>query len=142
MITVRHLLEKKGHDIVSIGPTATVYDAIKKMADLNIGSLVVMDGTNIIGMITERHYAREVILKGKASSDTLVKEIMELDVVYARLEHSVEECMVEMTNKAVRHLPVRENECLVGVVSIGDLVRSIIDDQKNTIEQLERYIGS
>jgi CBS domain-containing protein len=141
MITVRHLLEKKGHNIETVGPNATVYDAIKKMADLNIGSLVVMHGDDIIGMITERHYARDVILKGKTSPDTLVEEIMEVHLVYAQPEHSVEECMVEMTNKAVRHLPVREEGRIVGVISIGDLVRSIIDDQKHTIEQLEHYIG-
>ena len=141
MATVRQILDAKGHDVSTIGPDDTVYDAIKKMADENIGSLVVMDGEKIIGIITERHYARNVFLKGKTSPSTLVKDIMSTRVICAWPDQSVEECMAVMTDKAVRHLPVLENKSLVGLVSIGDLVKSIIGDQKFIIEQLERYIG-
>ena len=141
MATVRQILEAKGHDVVTIEPDDSVYDAIKKMADKNIGSLVVMDDDKIAGIITERHYARNVILKGKASPDVPVKDIMSARVVCAWPDQSVEECMAVMTDKSVRHLPVLENKSLVGLVSIGDLVKSIISDQKFTIEQLERYIG-
>ena len=141
MATLRQILDAKGHDVVTIEPDDSVYDAIKKMADKNIGSLVVMDGEKIAGIITERHYARNVFLKGKASPTTLVKDIMSTRVVCAWPDQSVEECMAVMTDKAVRHLPVLENKRLVGLVSIGDLVKNIISDQKFTIEQLERYIG-
>ena len=141
MATVRQILDAKGHDVSTIGPDDTVYDAIKKMADENIGSLVVMDGEKIIGIITERHYARKVFLKGKTSPSTLVKDIMSTRVICAWPDQSVEECMAVMTEKAVRHLPVLENKRLAGLISIGDLVKSIISDQKFTIEQLERYIG-
>ncbi|MDH3194999.1 MAG: CBS domain-containing protein [Hyphomicrobiales bacterium] len=141
MATVRQILDAKGHDVATVGPDTTVYDAIKKMADKNIGSLVVTDGEKIAGIITERHYARNVILKGKASPDTHVKDIMSTRVVCAWPDQSVEECMAVMTDKSVRHLPVLEDKRLVGLVSIGDLVKSIISDQKFTIEQLERYIG-
>ena len=141
MATVRQILDVKGRDVATIGPDDTVFDAIKKMADKNIGSLVVMGGEKIIGIITERHYARNVFLKGKASPNTLVGDIMAKRVICAWPDQSVEECMAVMTDKAVRHLPVLENKHLVGLVSIGDLVKSIISDQKFTIEQLERYIG-
>jgi CBS domain-containing protein len=141
MVTVRQILEAKGHDVATIGPDDTVYDAIKKMANKNIGSLVVVDGEKIVGIITERHYARNVFLKGKASPNTLVKDIMSKRVICAWPDQSVEECMAVMTEKAIRHLPVLENKRLVGLVSIGDLVKSIIGDQKFIIEQLERYVG-
>jgi len=141
MSTVRQILDAKGHDVATIGPDNTVFDAIKKMADNNIGSLVVVDDEKIVGIVTERHYARNVFLKGKASPTTLVKDIMSTRVICAWPDQSVEECMAVMTDKAVRHLPVLENKHLVGLVSIGDLVKSIISDQKFTIEQLERYIG-
>ena len=141
MATLRQILDAKGHDVATIGPDDTVFDAIKKMAEENIGSLVVLDGGKIAGIITERHYARNVILKGKASPDTPVKDIMSIRVVCAWPEQSVEECMAVMTDKAVHHLPVLENKQLVGLVSIGDLVKSIIGDQKFIIEQLEQYIG-
>ena len=141
MATVRQILHAKGHDVATIDPDATVYNAIKKLADENIGSLVVMDDEKIVGIVTERDYARNVILKGKASPTTLVKDIMSTRVVCVGPEQSVEECMAVMTDKAIRHLPVLENKQLVGMVSIGDLVKSIIGDQKFIIEQLERYIG-
>jgi len=141
MATVRQILDAKGHDVATIGPDATVYNAIKKLADENIGSLVVMDDGKIVGIVTERDYARNVILKGKASPTTLVRDIMSTRVVSVGLEHSVEECMALMTDKAIRHLPVLESKRLVGMVSIGDLVKSIIGDQKFIIEQLEHYIS-
>ena len=141
MATVRQILHAKGHDVTTIDPDATVYNAIKKLADENIGSLVVMDDEKIVGIVTERDYARNVILKGKASPTTLVKDIMSTRVVCVGPEQSVEECMAVMTDKAIRHLPVLENKQLVGMVSIGDLVKSIIGDQKFIIEQLEHYIS-
>lgn len=141
MATVRKILDAKGHDVATIGPDATVYNAIKKLADENIGSLVVMDDEKIVGIVTERDYARNVILKGKASPTTLVRDIMSTRVVSVGLEQSVEECMAVMTDKAIRHLPVLESKRLVGMVSIGDLVKSIIGDQKFIIEQLEHYIS-
>ncbi len=141
MTCVRHLLARKGTEIWSIGPEDTVFDAIKMMADKNIGSLVVMEDGRLVGIITERHYARNVVLKGRASPKTRVKEIMEPNVVYVRPDHTVEQCMALMTSKMVRHLPVIEDEDLLGIVSIGDLVKSIIRDQKFVIEQLEHYIS-
>jgi CBS domain-containing protein len=142
MATVKQLLDQKGHEVLSIGPDDSVFDAIKKMADNNVGSLVVTEGEKLVGIITERHYARNVFLKGKSSPETTVKEIMSTHVVCARPEQSVEECMAVMTDKAVRHLPVLEKKQIIGVVSIGDLVKNIISDQKFVIEQLEHYITS
>jgi CBS domain-containing protein len=138
---VRHLLARKGAEIWSIGPGDTVFDAIKKMADKNVGSLVVIEDGRLVGIITERHYARNVVLKGRASPKTRVREIMEPNVVYVCPDHTVEQCMALMTSKMVRHLPVIEDETLLGIVSIGDLVKSIIRDQKFVIEQLEHYIS-
>ena len=140
MTTIRQLLREKGHEIYSVSPESTVYDAIRKMADENIGSLVVMEGGKIVGIITERHYARNVVLKGRASPATRVREIMENNVLYAQPDQSVEECMAIMTDKRVRHLPVIEQGKEIGLVSIGDLVKSIISDQKFTIDQLEHFI--
>jgi CBS domain-containing protein len=140
MTTIRQLLREKGHKIHAVSPESTVYDAIRKMADENIGSLVVMEGGKIVGIITERHYARNVVLKGRASPATRVREIMENNVLYAQPDQSVEECMAIMTDKRVRHLPVIEQGKEIGLVSIGDLVKSIISDQKFTIDQLEHFI--
>jgi CBS domain-containing protein len=140
MTTVRQLLDQKGGKIWSIHPDATVFDAVAKMAEKDVGSLVVMDGDALVGIITERHYARNVVLKGKTSPAMPVREIMERKVIGARPEQSVEQCMALMTEKRVRHLPVFEEEKPIGIVSIGDLVKSIIGDQKFTIDQLEHYI--
>ena len=140
MTTIRQLLREKGHKIYSVGPDSTVYDAIRMMADENIGSLLVMEGGKIVGIITERHYARNVVLKGRTSPATRVRDIMENKVLYAQPDQSVEECMAIMTDKRVRHLPVIEQGKEIGLVSIGDLVKSIISDQKFTIEQLEHFI--
>jgi CBS domain-containing protein len=141
MTSVRHLLARKDTEIWSIGPEDTVFDAIKMMADKNIGSLVVMEDGRLVGLIAERHYARNVVLKGRASPKTRVREIMEPNVVYVRPDHTVEQCMALMTSKMVRHLPVIDDGKLIGIVSIGDLVKSIIRDQKLVIEQLEHYIS-
>ena len=140
MTTVRHVLDQKGHDVHCIHPDASVFDALKMMAENNIGSLVVLEDGKLVGVITERHYAREIILKGRTSPGTLVRDIMSTKVIYARPDQSVEECMAVMTARAVRHLPVLEGARLVGIVSIGDMVKSVISDQKFIIEQLEHFI--
>ena len=140
MTTVRQLLVEKGHTIFSVGPDDTVYDAIRKMADENIGCLCVCEGNRPVGIITERHYARNVVLQGRGSPTTRVRDIMETKVWYARPEQTVEECMAIMTDKRVRHLPVIDQGKLIGLISIGDLVKSIISDQKFIIDQLEHFI--
>jgi CBS domain-containing protein len=140
MMTIRHVLAQKGEDVHGIHPDATVFDALKLMAEHNIGSLAVLENGAIVGLITERHYAREIVLKGRTSPATRVGEIMSTKVVFARPDQTVEECMAIMTARAVRHLPVLEDGHLVGLVSIGDMVKSVIADQKFTIEQLEHYI--
>jgi CBS domain-containing protein len=140
MTTVAQLLNQKGHNVETILPDATVYDAIKKMADLDIGALVVVQGGRIIGLITERHYARNVFLKGKSSPTTPVREAMERDVACVGRTETTRDCMAIMTGKRSRHLLVMENEELLGILSIGDLVRSIVAEQDMTIEQLEQYI--
>jgi CBS domain-containing protein len=140
MSTVQQLLSQKGNTVLSAGPDDTVYDAIKKMADENVGSLVVMEHGKLIGIITERHYSRDVFLKGRSSPQTKVSEVMERNVVCVRPSQSVDVCMALMNAKRVRHLPVIDDGRLVGIVSIGDLVNSIISDREFTIEQLEHYI--
>lgn len=140
MITVRQLLNQNPRPVCSIHPDGTVFDAIAKMAEFDVGSLVVMDGEKLIGIITERHYARNVVLKGKTSPNTPVRDIMERRVICARPEQTVEQCMALMSEKRVRHLPVLEGKKMIGIVSIGDLVKSIIGDQSFIIEQLEHYI--
>ena len=140
MTTVKQLLDQKGRERFSIPPDATVYDAIKKMADKNVRELVMLDEDQLIGIITERHYARKVVLEGRASPATPVRAIMETSVIYAKPQQSVEECMAVMTDKKIRHLPVIENGRLIGIISIGDLVQAIISHQQFTIEQLEFYI--
>lgn len=140
MKTVRDILRVKGHEVCCVAPGATVYQAVQLMAEKEIGALMVMQGEQVVGLISERDYARKVILQGRASSTTRVKEIMITPVVYTHLEQPIEECMALMTEKRTRHLPVIENGKLVGMISIGDLVKAIITDQKFIIEQLERYI--
>ena len=140
MTTVKQLLDTKGHDICAIHPEATVLDALKAFVNNNVGSLMVMEDDKLVGLVTERMYARNVFLKGKHSPTTLVRDIMETEVVYADPENTVPECMAIMTDKKIRHLPVMENGKVLGLISIGDLVQSTISDQKFTIEQLEHYI--
>jgi CBS domain-containing protein len=139
-MTVKHLLREKGGDVWTIGPDETVLDALAKMAEKNIGSLVVMEGEELIGIITERAYSRNVILKGRRSATTPVRDIMERNVIHVRPEQSVESCMALMTKKRVRHLPVLEGKKVIGVISSGDLLKHIISKQKFFIDELEHYI--
>ncbi|HWP57745.1 MAG TPA: CBS domain-containing protein [Candidatus Acidoferrales bacterium] len=142
MTRVKDVLAVKGSAVYSIAPDASVYDAMKLMADKGIGALIVMEGEKVVGVISERDYARKVILQGRSSRTTQVREIMTSQVLYAQPEQNIEECMAVMTEKRVRHLPVLEGGKVIGVISIGDLVKSIISEQKFIIEQLERYITS
>jgi CBS domain-containing protein len=138
--TIKQLLDEKGRDIWSIKPEDTVFDAIKRMAEKRIGALIVLENGKLVGIISERDYARKVILKNKASQDTTVREIMVSPVVCGRPEQTVDECMTLITHKRVRHLPIIDKNQVVGVISIGDLVKSIIAQQQFEIEQLEHYI--
>ncbi len=140
MRTVQQLLDEKGHDIQSIHPDDSVFDAIQNLANANIGSLIVVEDDRPVGIFTERDYARNVILKGKSSPTTKVRDIMTTRVIFVQPEQTVEHCMAIMTDKHIRHLPVLRDEKLIGMISIGDLVKSIIADQKYTIEQLEQFI--
>ena len=140
MDTVKQLLDSKGKDVWTIQPDETVLDAIRKMAEKDVGALVVVENSKPVGIITERHYARNVFLKGRRSPTTPIREVMSTPIICASGEHSVEECMAVMTEKRIRHLPVLDQGELVGVVSIGDLVKSRIADQEFTIEQLVHYI--
>ncbi len=140
MTIVKHVLDQKGRDVHAIRPDASVFEALKMMAEKNIGALVVLEDNKLVGIITERHYAREIILKGRTSPGTSVRDIMSTKIVCTRPDQSVDECMALMTAEAVRHLPVLEHGRLVGIVSIGDMVKSVIGDQKLLIEQLEHFI--
>jgi len=142
MKTVKEILQAKPQGVLSIWPNATVLDALKMMADYESGALVVLDGDRLSGIFSERDYARKVILQGKASKDTAVAEIMTHKVVCVRPEQSVEECMALMTDKRIRHLPVLEDKKVIGVISIGDVVKEVISEQRFVIEQLEQYIHS
>ena len=141
MASLKQVLQGKGHDVWSIDPEASVYDAIEMMADKEIGALVVMEGDSLAGVFSERDYARKVVLQGRSSRDTKIKEIMTSRVAYARPEQSVEECMGMMTEKRIRHLPVMDGDKLLGIISIGDLVKAIIEEQQHVIKQLEQYIN-
>jgi len=138
--TIRQLLTDKGDQVFSVGPESTVFEAIRKMADENVGCLVVCEAEKPVGIITERHYARNVVLRGRGSPTTKVSEIMDTDVLYARPDQTVEECMAVMTDKRVRHLPVIAEGKLAGIVSIGDLVKAKISDQQFIIDQLVQYM--
>ena len=139
--SVAQILKSKPDQAVhTIAPTATVFDALKLMAEKSIGALLVMEGEKIVGIITERDYARKIVLLGRASKDTPVREIMTPEVMYVRLTQTSEECMALMTENRLRHLPVIDNGKLIGLISIGDLVKNIISEQQFIIEQLETYI--
>jgi CBS domain-containing protein len=140
MKTVRQLLQAKGREVHSISPDARVFDALKLMAEKDVGALVVLEEGRLVGMISERDYARKVILHGKSSHDIPVRQIMTPKVVTIQPAQTVEECMALMTEKRVRHLPVMEGERLVGLLSIGDLVKEVIAEQEQTIKELESYI--
>jgi CBS domain-containing protein len=142
MKLVKHLLDRKGREIISITGEASVLDAIRMMADRSIGSLLVMDGDTLKGIVTERDYARKVIIKGRSSKSTQVREIMTTEIYTAHSDQTVNDCMTVMTEKRIRHLPIVENDEVLGLISIGDLVQAIIEDQQAEIEQLAQYISS
>ena len=140
MTTVAQLVQEKGRAVWSIAPDATVYAALSLMAEKNVGALVVLESARVVGIISERDYARKVILKGKFSKDTLVREIMTDKVYFVGPAQTIEECMALMTAERIRHLPVLENDQLIGLISIGDVVRVVISDKEFLIKQLEHYI--
>ena len=142
METVRSMLLHKGSDIFWLSPEATVYEAVAMMAEKGVGALLVLSGGKLAGIVSERDYARKVILKGRSSADTPVAQIMSSPVITVALSNSVQECMQLMTSRRLRHLPVVEGGKVVGMVSIGDLVKAVMEEQKQTIEQLESYIHS
>lgn len=142
MRTVRQLLEAKAPEIYAIAPEAPVIDAIRLMAEKRIGAVLVMEGTRLVGILSERDYARKIVLQGRSSSDTAVRTIMTADVVTVRPDDSADHCMQVVTERRIRHLPVIRAGEVVGVVSIGDLVKAVIEDQQVELDQLQRYIAS
>jgi CBS domain-containing protein len=138
--TVREVLQKKRRDVWSISPDATVYEAIELMAEKRVGALLVLEQTKLVGIISERDYARKVILRGRSSKETPVREIMTTPVIFVEPQYSVDECMKIITEHRIRHLPVLDGERVVGIVSIGDVVNWIISAQNHTIEQLQNYV--
>jgi CBS domain-containing protein len=140
MKTVKEILEVKGTQIFSISADAKVYDALKLLAKKNIGALVVLDNEKLTGILSERDYARKVILQGKRSKEIPVREIMTQKIIYVQPSNTAEECLVLMTNKKIRHLPVIDNDKLIGLISIGDVVKEVISHHDKIIEQLEEYI--
>ena len=140
MGTVHRILRSKGNNVLSVSPSICVYNALEIMVEKNVSSLVVVEDEKLIGIFTERDYARKVILKGKSSKETSVGEIMTENVITVTPDSTIDECMQLMTGKFIRHLPVVENDKLVGLVSIGDVVKHIIDEQKFIIENMEHYI--
>jgi CBS domain-containing protein len=140
MKIIRDILEAKGHEVYTISPDATVYEALSLMAEKNVGALVILEGETLEGLISERDYARKIILKGKFSKDTPVHEIMSREPVTVTMDDDLEHCMELMTDKRVRHLPVVEEGRLIGIISIGDVVKGIIDHKEFIIQQLEKYI--
>jgi CBS domain-containing protein len=141
MTAVAQILKSKSdQSIYTIGPEASVFDAVKLMAEKNIAAVLVLEGQTIVGIITERDYARKIVLVARSSKETRVRDVMSSQVMYVRPGQSSEECMVLMTENRVRHLPVLDGGKLIGLVSIGDLVRDVISEQKFTIKQLEHYI--
>ncbi len=141
MKTVRQILGPKGTTVHTAAPSDSVYDALAKMAEFNVGALVVLDDGEVVGLFSERDYSRKVILVGKSSRETAVRDIMSSPVICVSSTQNVDSCMAIMTEKRVRHLPVLENDQLAGIISIGDVVKAIIEEQQFTIEQLEHYIS-
>jgi len=141
MSNVKTILSKKTSELWSIDPDAMVLEAIKIMADKNVGALTVVKDEKLVGIISERDYTHKVILNNRASNETHVKDIMSRQVFYTHPEQNIDECMILMSEHRIRHLPVLENEKLLGMISIGDVVKEIINDQKYTIKQLENYIS-
>ncbi|HWI13110.1 MAG TPA: CBS domain-containing protein [Burkholderiales bacterium] len=142
MTTAAQVLKSKAEATVyTTTPSASVFDAVKLMAERNVGSLLVMEGKTIVGLITERDYARKIILMARSSKETPVRDIMTSPVMYVRPDQSSDECMALMTENRVRHLPVMDGNELIGIISIGDLVKDVISEQKFIIQQLEHYIA-
>ena len=142
MRTVRQLLGSKTPEIFAVSPDASVLDAIKLMADKGVGAVLAMQGARLCGIVSERDYARKVVLQGRSSSNTPVRDIMTAKVVTVRPDDNVDHCMQVVTEHRIRHLPVAEGDAIVGVISIGDLVKAVIEDQKVELDQLQRYIAS
>jgi CBS domain-containing protein len=138
--TVRQILQSKGSRIWSVAPQATVFEALVLMAEKDVGAVLVVENEKLVGIFSERDYARKVVLKGRSSKDTLVSELMTSDVFYVNPNQTIDECMALMTNKHFRHLPVLDNEKLVGIITVGDAVKAVIADQEVMINSLENYI--
>ena len=142
MHTLRQLLGNKTAEVYSVAPNDSVIDAIRLMAQKGVGAVLVMEGAGLVGIISERDYARKVVLHGRSSADTAVREIMTAEVVTVGLQQTVAECMRIVTEHRIRHLPVMDGDEVAGVISIGDLVKSVIEDQKVQLDELQRYIAS
>ena len=142
MHTLRQLLGNKTAEVYSVAPNDSVIDAIRLMAQKGVGAVLVMEGAELVGIVSERDYARKVVLQGRSSADTAVREIMTAEVVTVGLQQTVAECMHIVTEHRIRHLPVKNGDEVVGVISIGDLVKAVIEDQKVQLDELQRYIAS
>ncbi|MCG9791511.1 CBS domain-containing protein [Flavobacterium algicola] len=140
-MTVNQILSVKGGDVFSIVSTISVYDALKVMGEKNVGALLVIDNKEIVGILSERDYARKIVLKNKTSKDTLVHEIMGTGIITVKLSDNIDYCMGLMSGKRIRHLPVVDGDAVLGVISIGDVVKAIIESQKETINHLDSYIN-
>lgn len=141
VVTVKHLLDGKDSKVWTVAPEATAYAALQLMADKNVGAVPVVDSGRVIGIFSERDYARKVILKGKSSRETAVRDLMTAEVYTVDPETGIEDCMALMTNRRIRHLPVLERQQLTGIISIGDVVKSIIEEQRGTIRELRDYVA-
>ncbi|MEJ2429056.1 MAG: CBS domain-containing protein [Deltaproteobacteria bacterium] len=140
MKIIKDILATKGHEVYTISPAGTVYEALSLMAEKNVGSLVILEGETLVGLISERDYARKIVLKGRLSRNTPVSEIMTREPVTVTLDHDLEQCMELMTDKRVRHLPVVDQGRLIGIISIGDVVKGIMDHKEFIIQELQKYI--
>jgi CBS domain-containing protein len=140
MITVKQLLSKKGHDYFFVKPGTNTYEALQKMSEKDVGALMVIDNDKLVGIFSERDYARKVILQGKSSKDSPVSEFMSTKIYFVSPAETIYDCMALMTNHHIRHLPVLDHNQILGIVSIGDVVNAVIHEQKSTIKDLENYI--